>query len=449
MTRSASPRTPWGYTLFLFTRPLFALFLFSLTLFMLPPVASAQAPTISDLYDGEAYFGDERRVCGDASPVHPLLDFHLWLHFSGMAVIEWPENSGVVYYFAEHWEGEPTTLSPHLYKSVDGGATFTHVTKLFDVTDRDVGTCNCGTPGSTTACWKALFGKDWCIDQMREPDVMRLGNHFYVAYEAAAQENGGPGAVMGPAIVRLPDLSTITQPVPIDFNPFTGSFRQHPPFVVGYDANPSVPGLQTISASTPVWVEWSSSPHLFWTGTYPNNQVNWQQMDIYRGHFSSSPGGPADCTLDPIRCFFTYDEFLVTSPNLGPGAPGKFDETFVDVRGIIEEGGYYYMIYNGGPDLEWPHLGIARSTDLKNWTRKYLGDEAPIFRNPAPGSSFGKIVKISGEYWLYFLNHRPPGIANGSGPEWVSRLYRRKLKWNWEQNRPIFCSCYGQEPCNF
>lgn len=399
-------------------------------------------PTLTDLWEDKASFSEEQRVCarkGDGSPegaINAELDFHYELHDSGMAVIEWPENSGVVYYLAEHHRQVTNpliqVLEPHLYKSVDGGKTLTLVSKIFELDGnfKADGSCNL----RTTPYWE-LDGKRYCIFQLREADVVHLDRKFQIVYEASGITKDG-AILSGIALVGLSDLKNIGSPQVV----VPGvNFRQHPLFVGNYSGNSRG---DTVSASTPAWKAGEDGIYVFWTGVSPTNSV-WARVDTYRGHFTNSPGSNlANCT-DPMFCFFAMDEYLISSPNLGIGEEDKFDSKNVDVKSLVSEDGWNYLVYLGG-DRPIPNrgVGIARSRGLNNWERKYKnGFEAPVVGVSLDlwdAMIYGKLVKIRNEYYLYYYDMR--SIPPGATP--IARMYRKKLNWNPVSNALTTERCY-------
>ena len=411
---------------------LIALFIFAFWSLVAKKIVFAQSPTLLDFWEERAKFSQEERVRFPGTPYNTELDFYYNTHDSGMAVIEDINNQGTVYYLTEWWKGNnPDYLEPHLYKSTDNGKTFTHLTKLFDVLGPNETTC---PSNSTYAHWADLQGQaKWCLFQMREPEVMFYNGHYYIVYESAAKS--GSQVLIGPTVVKLPNLD-INQPVPIQHGI---NFRQHPLFLT-YDGDPNQVGLQETSASTPFWAPYNNGLYVFWIGVHPINST-WEIVDTYRGHYTRTPGSPqADCT-DPIWCFFAFDEYLITNPNFAHLPSSPWESKNVDGMSIIQEGNYQYLFYAGAdhPDSPNPDLAkrggmsIVRSGGLTNWQRKFFAPEKLILYAEVEETNFttrvgfyGKLVKIEGEYYIYYIKCGLP-FPEGSLP--IARTYRMKLDW--------------------
>ncbi len=388
---------------------------------------------LSDFWLKEAYFGTEERLGFSGVPYNSELDFYYNVHDSGMALIEDPSEPGVVYYFAEHWKSGFDNLEPVLYKSTDGGLTFELQTVIFNVHSK-----NCTSVNTDYAYWEVDHNgngniepnEQYCIFQLREPDVIYHEGHYYVVFEAWAR-NPEKGVVGGIALAKFSDLN-FSQPQQIRFQE---NFRKHP-LLFSYDGTPDTPGIQETSTSTPFFaVTPERGVYVFWVGIYPLGD-NWQRVDTYRGHFSSSPGSSnADCT-DLMHCYFTPDEQFISNPNLGINPQNQWESKNIDGMSVIKEGDYYYMLYHGYDDAEpsiarYAGVNIVRSRDLINWERFTDSFDELIFTfdtlrdgvKPGPGV-YGKLVKTQEGYFYYFFRRGLPAASNGN---WPARLYRRKL----------------------
>lgn len=397
--------------------------------------AQINSPTLNNFWEGRAKFSQEERVRFPGTPYNRELDFYYNTHDSGMAIIEDINNPGIIYYLAESWKGgNPTHLEPHLYKSTDGGKTFTHLTKLFDVLGTNETTCPLN---STYAYWANLNSQaKWCLFQMREPDIMFYNGYYYLVFESAAKAESA--SLIGPTVVKLPNLE-ITQPVTVQHGV---NFRQHPLFTT-YDGDPNKPGLQETSASTPFWSNHNNGLYVFWAGVHPINvplTSQWEMVDTYRGHFTSIPGlSEAYCT-DPILCYFSFDEFLITNTNFRHLPSSSWETKSANGLSIIKEGNYRYMLYIGGdiaditiPQAKKGGVSIVRSSDLINWERKFSEPEDIVLyadKETYPNSTpafYAKLVKISGEYYVYYYRCGPPVNPADGMP--IARTYRMKLSW--------------------
>jgi hypothetical protein len=408
------------------------IYLFSCPFFFDKIYVLATPPTLDNFWEGRAKFSQEERVRFPGTPYNSELDFYYNTNDSGMAVIEDINNPGIIYYFAESWKGgSPTHLEPHLYKSTDGGKTFTHLTKLFDVLGPNETTC---PSNSTYAYWADLNGQaKWCLFQMREPDIMFYNGNYYIVYESAAKS--GSQMLIGPTVVKLPRLD-INQPITIQHGV---NFRQHPLFLT-YDGNPNKSGNQETSASTPFWAPDNNGLYVFWVGIHPTNST-WQFVDVYRGHYTNTPGSSQANCPDPIWCYFSFDESLITNPNFAHLPSSFWESTSVDGKSIIKEENFYYLFYAGGNDPADPTksgLNVVRSQGLTNWLRKstvVTPEDLILYVEDGPDSRaglYGKLVKINGEYYTYYIKSGPP-LGNGAP---IARIYRMKLVWKEQPPTP-------------
>lgn len=200
------------------------------SLFLPKNIYASNPATLSDFWQGKATFGDEEEITFPGTPYNSQYDFYYDTHSSGMGVIADQTNPGTVYYFVETWKNNSADyLEPHIYKSTDGGKTFTHLTKLFDIVTTE-GSCS---TNSTFVYWNDQ-GKIWCLFQMREPDITYYNGSYYLIYESAARS--GNEVITGPAMVKLSSLD-IQQPITVQHGI---NFRQHPVFTT-YDGNPDLP----------------------------------------------------------------------------------------------------------------------------------------------------------------------------------------------------------------
>lgn len=391
-----------------------------LFLFLIKPsfAQAATAGTLTDFWNDKAVFYNEEKLTFPGTPYDAQYDFYYNTHDMGMGVIEDPNHPGWIYYVAAQWKGTPTVLEPHIYKSTDGGKTFNHLTKLFDVTDS--GTC---TTNSTYAYWN-YNSKIWCLFQMREPDVTYFNGNYYLVFEGAAKS--GAEQLLGPVVVRLSSLD-ITVPVTVSHG---NNFRQNPLFR----------GDLTISGSTPFWQIQSNQIYVFWAGMYPVTSPTRERVDTYRGHFSSTPGGATPDCADPILCYFTVDEGDISKPNMAKGAAGSWDSSNANGLSLFRENTDYFMFYIGSTGADcavnkanrWG-MSMAKSPDLKTWTKKYGTVSGPAIKwaslyntlgNLSDGCSYyGKLVKLSGIYYLYYYEVRSPNL-NGQP---IARTYRQVL----------------------
>jgi hypothetical protein len=414
---------------------LILIFLFSL-FFLNQTQILATSPTLLDFWEGKAKFAQEERLFFDGPHIVEL-DIYA-PDSSGLAVIEDVKNPGTVYYLAEWWKDSgPNNLEPHIYKSTDGGKTFKHLTRLFDVLGPNETNC---PSNSTYAYWANLNGQaKWCHFQLREPDVMYYNGYYYLVYESAAKV--GTTGLIGPTVIKLPSLD-ISQPIVVKHGE---NFRQHPLFLT-YDGDLNKSHLQETSASTPFWAPYNNGLYVFWVGVHPINST-WQFVDTYRGHYTQTSGSSqANCT-DPIWCYFSFDESLITNPNFAHLPGSSWETKSINGFSVIKEGNYNYMLYGGAsePDPTTPQskrggLSIVRSTGLTNWERKFVSPQELILyadrtldSNVRP-AIMAKLVKISGEYYVYYYRCGPPVNPADNMP--CARIYRMKLVWKEQPPTP-------------
>lgn len=381
--------------------------------------ASLPPPSLADFWAGTARFQNEERVRFPGTPYELTQDFYFNTHDSGMTVIQDPQNPSNIYYLAESWYINSGNLEPHIYRSTDGGLNFSHLTAIFNIADRD-DPGSAAAPGSSQAYWD-YEGKQYSIFQMREPDIIYYNGSYYIIYETAGKDFVGGSTVIGPSVVKLPSLD-ITEPVTVNHGV---NFRADPLFTT-YDGNPSEPGAQTTSVSTPNW----SFPYVFWTGIHPLEST-WERVDIYRGHYSG--------TTEPLTDSFVFDESLITNPNLAIDPASSVEIGSVDVKDIEKEGAWYYMLYMAGngtsPWTPGPSgfvvngVTITRSTDLVNWQREFTEPEELImYTRDEPSLAKGfypELVKINGSYYVYYYRQHS---LSPSDPL-IARTYRMKLDW--------------------
>jgi hypothetical protein len=383
-------------------------------------------PSLSDYWENKAYFGKEERINFQGVNYNSVLDFYYETHDKGMAVIEDPKNSNVVYYLAS-WN----YVEPHMYKSIDGGKTFKHLGKLINVIDRD-STTACSS-GSNYSYWD-YQGKKWCHFQLREPDIMFYQDDYWVIFEAVAKSFPDGEKLMGPAVFKLSSLD-INQPITIKHGT---NMRQHP-LLQTYDGDPQKDALQETSISTPFWYENDQKISVFWVGVHPINST-WERVDTYKGHFTDTPQASHFNCSDPMWCYFSVDEGLITNPNFAINPKINWESKNVDGMSVVSEDGYNYLFYSGC-DHPKPELGtesglnIVRSKELKNWQRKFINPQDLILyqnteENPQtdkPGH-YGKLVKLNDGYYIYYFRRGQP--SNPNTGNLIARVFRRKLVWD-------------------
>ncbi len=76
------------------------------------------------------------------------------------------------------------------------------------------------------------------------------------------------------------------------------------------------------------------------------------------------------------------------NPILDKGAPGEWDDSWIESPSVVTVNGYYYMLYSGIGDPYRCAIGLATSRDGIRWT-KYPGN--PVFE-PEPANSWENAV---------------------------------------------------------
>ncbi|MGE5500242.1 MAG: hypothetical protein ACM3Q2_19375 [Syntrophothermus sp.] len=98
-------------------------------------------------------------------------------------------------------------------------------------------------------------------------------------------------------------------------------------------------------------------------------------------------------------------------PVMTPGAPGSWDDYTVGPGSIIKENGFYRMYYIGwhGQYEPW-HIGMATSTDGKNWQKH----PAPIIEGTNPTAQLGvtDALKYGSTYYLFYTSRDISGENN-------------------------------------
>lgn len=421
-----------------------ALFFISLFFFLAKFTWANGPPTLSDFWTDKAYFGAEEKINFQGINYNAALDFYYETHDKGMGLIQDPSNPTVVYYIAS-WN----YVEPHIYKSTDGGKTFNHSGKLINVIDRN---SSIGCPSTSNYSYWDYQGKKWCHFQLREPDIMFYQNNYWIVFEAVAKSFPGGEKLMGPAVFKLSSLD-INQPITVNHGQ---NMRQHP-LIQTYDGNPNKDGIQETSISTPFWYENNDQLSVFWVGVHPINNT-WKRVDTYRGHFASEPSSSQmDCD-NPMWCYFSADERLITKPNFAINPSVAWESKNVDGMSVINEGGYNYLFYSGC-DHPKPEVGtqsglsIVRSKDLQDWQRKFTKPEELILyqnieENPQtdkPGH-YGKLVNLNGSYYVYYFLRSQPADPDTSNL--IARVYRRKLIWDCQTCFSGLSKDQGNADCN-
>lgn len=111
------------------------------------------------------------------------------------------------------------------------------------------------------------------------------------------------------------------------------------------------------------------------------------------------------------------------------GVPGSFDEKSIITARVFYEAPYYYFVYGGSPVFDdYPEgFGIARSTDLLNWTR-YPGN--PVIIRGACGTWdeaaiwSADIVNINGDHYMYY-----EGVGTGTTAGGATSNNARDVKY--------------------
>ncbi|MEE9506531.1 MAG: hypothetical protein V3V98_05230, partial [Thermoplasmata archaeon] len=116
-----------------------------------------------------------------------------------------------------------------------------------------------------------------------------------------------------------------------------------------------------------------------------------------------------------------------STPVLGPGNPGEWDDVAIWKASVIYESGTYRMWYSGHDGVNChSSVGYAESTDGLDWTRDPAN---PILDPGLPGSwddlgiEVSHVEKVDGQYVMLYNRHCPPqaiGMATSSdGVSWT------------------------------
>jgi predicted GH43/DUF377 family glycosyl hydrolase len=150
------------------------------------------------------------------------------------------------------------------------------------------------------------------------------------------------------------------------------------------------------NAGTPFAVVSSGTVYLFYTRRTPNNLG-------YEFYVATSTDGVHFATGQ-----------LVFAPS---GVTGTFDQTSVSTVRVWYESPYYYMVYGGSPTCDdYPEaMGLARSTDLINWTR--YPNNPVLLRGPVGGWDeaglwSGSMIKANSKYYMFYEG---AGSQSGAG----------------------------------
>lgn len=140
-------------------------------------------------------------------------------------------------------------------------------------------------------------------------------------------------------------------------------------------------------------------------GGTPFAAVNQSNSELYLFYTQSAPTGG-------------WEYYVATSTDgihfgagqlvFGPSqAADAFDQTSIITIRVWYEAPYYYMTYGGSPTCpDYPEgIGLARSTDLINWTR--YPNNPILLRGPAGGWDeaalwSGTLLKVNGLYYMWY-----------------------------------------------
>ncbi len=262
-------------------------------------------------------------------------------------------------------------------------------------------------------------GNGWKSVWTANPDILLVGDTYYMYYRGTGPHNGTQHDRLGVATVDIDD-----------FNGWSwNDYAANPHFDVGegksYDCN---------AILDPAAVYDGGTYFLYYSAI---NAPDWSiGLAVSHDGFHFKKHGPvlegrAPEIIkqgDTFYLFYvwhrelakdrwSYSIYLATSRNgldfekqgmvLTRGGDGDWDSQTVTTPRVFREGGYYNMIYAGDDDTwdEPNDFGLAISTDLKRW-RKFSGN--PIFGAGKKGEWdqgclwFGTCEKIEGKYYLWY-----------------------------------------------
>lgn len=181
----------------------------------------------------------------------------------------------------------------------------------------------------------------------------------------------------------------------------------------GIVLSPNVGTWDGRGIGTPNIIKKDSTYYLFYHG---NDGVDMQTGVAT----ATSPSGP-------------FTKYL-GNPVLPCGLTGSYDSGTAGRRGIIKEGSYYYMIYEGSTEGTYNEfsgslwtLAFARSSDLFSWEKFSQNSVLPqkySFGNDGP-----TFVTINGETWIYYRDSgggnytKRARLANETSGEGYDLLY--------------------------
>ncbi len=253
-------------------------------------------------------------------------------------------------------------------------------------------------------------------------DVIEVGNEYYFYGIRGTTNGAGVGLMTTTDGIHFVDKGIVYTPeTGVTYDSFPGIYYENGVFYLysergvfgvntyqvqlststdgthftrqGIVLSPTSGNWDSGGVGTPTMIKKGSTYYLFYHGS--------NGVDMCSGvATSSSPTGP----------FTKYGQI----PVLPCGPAGSFDGGTAGKRDIVQEGSYYYMVYEGSTDAAnadfsgatWSS-GFARSSDLLVWEKYHQNAVLPGAYPELPyGQGFGNdgpaFVDINGEKWVYY-----------------------------------------------